>query len=101
MQSSVIYKASDLSPEERRAAEILLGHRLEEDEWVSVRASKGQLIKEAVTGQAREETFQKLFKRIDTTAKRAEGVSEDEVSAAIDEAVGRNLNHEIVEAGLG
>lgn len=87
MQSSVIYKASDLSPEERRAAEILLGHGLEEDELVSVRTSKGHLIREAVTGQAREDTFQKLFERIDTTAKRAEGVSEEEVNAAIDEAV--------------
>ncbi len=87
MQRSVIYRASDLSPEERRAAEILLGHGLEEGELVSVRASKGQLIKEAVTGQAREEAFLKLFERIDTTAKRAEGVSEEEVNEAIDEAV--------------
>jgi len=87
MQSSVIYRASDLSPEERRAAEILLGHGLEENELVSVRASKGQLIKEAVTGQAREEAFLKLFERIDTTAKRSEGVSEEEVNEAIDEAV--------------
>lgn len=87
MQSSVIYKASELSPEERRAAEILLGHGLEEDEMVSVRASKGRFIKEGVTGQARDATFQKLFERIDITAKRAEGVSEEEVNAAIDEAV--------------
>ncbi len=87
MQSSVIYKASDLSTEERRAAEILLGHGLEEDELVSVRASMGQLIKEAVTGQAREETFQKLFERIDATAERAAGVSEEEVNEAIDNAV--------------
>ena len=69
MQSSVIYKASERSPEERRAAEILLGHGLEEDELVSVRASKGQLIKEAVTGLTREDTFQRLFERVDTTAK--------------------------------
>ena len=87
MQRSVIYKASDLSPEERRAAEILLGHDLEEDEIVSIRASKGKLIKEAVTGQAREDAFQKLFERIDNTAMRAEGVPEEEINAAIDEAI--------------
>ncbi len=45
------------------------------------------LIKEAVTGQAREEAFQKIFERIDATAKRAEGVPDEEVDAAIEEAV--------------
>ena len=87
MQSSVIYKASDLSAEERRAAEVLLGHRLEGDEMVSVRTSRGQLLKEASTGQAREDAFQKLFERIDTTAARAKGAGDDEVDAAIAEAV--------------
>ena len=87
MQSSVIYKAGDLSPEERRAAEVLLGHRLDEDEMVSVSASKGQLLREARTGQARDDTFQKLFERIDNTAARAKSVSEEEVDAAIAEAV--------------
>ena len=93
MQSSVIYKASGLSPEERHAAEILLGHCLSEDEMVSVRSSKGQLIKEAATGQAREDAFQKLFERIDTTSSHADGVSEEEIDAAIDEAVDYVRHH--------
>ena len=87
MQSSVIYKASGLSLEERRAAEVLLGHCLSEDEMVSVRSSKGKLIEEALTGQPREDAFQSLFERIDTTASRAHGVTEEEIDAAIDEAV--------------
>lgn len=87
MQSSVIYKASDLSPDERRAAEVLLGHRLEDDEMISVRASKVRLQKEALTGQARDAAFEKLIERIDKTAARAKDVSDAEVDAAIDEAL--------------
>ena len=85
MQSSVIYKASVLSPEARRAAELLLG--LDGDEMVSVRASNGRLIQEALTGRPREVAFQKFIARVDKTARRAEGVPESEIDAAIDEAV--------------
>jgi hypothetical protein len=87
MRESVIYRACDLSPDERRAAETLLGHALAEDEMVSVRTSKGRLLKQALTGDAREQTFQRLFDRIDRTAAKAEDVPAEEVEAAIDEAV--------------
>ena len=87
MQSSVIYKASELSPEARRAAELLLGHGLDGDEMVSVRASNGRLIQEALTGQPREGAFQSFIARVDKTASRAGGVPEPEIDAAIDEAV--------------
>ena len=83
---SSIHKARDLSPNLRRAAEALLGRVLEEDESISVRAFKGNIVKHSPTGQARDEAFTRLRNRIDKTATRAEGVPEKEIDAAIDEA---------------
>lgn len=90
---SSLHKACDLSPDQRRALESLLGRSLDADEMVSVRTSKGQILKEAVTGDAREETFRNLFDRIERTARRVEGVPEEEVDAAIDEAVDYVRHH--------
>jgi hypothetical protein len=69
---SSLHTARDLSPDQRRAIESLLGRILDEDELVSVRTWK-----ESLAGDAREEAFR----------KRAEGVSEEQIDAAIDEAV--------------
>jgi hypothetical protein len=93
MQKSVIYQVDELSPEMRRAAEVLLGGTLDEDELITVRASKGRILKEATTGEVREESFRRLFDRIDRTAKEAEGVPEEVVDAAIDEAVDYVRHH--------
>lgn len=87
MQSdNSIHKACDLSPELRRAAEALLGRALQEDENISVRAFRGNIVKQAPLGEAREQAFRRLRARIDETARRAEGVPEAEIDAAIDEA---------------
>ena len=87
MQSvSAIHRACDLTPDLRRAAEALLGRALQEDENISVRAFKGAVLKEAPTGEARDEAFLRLLDRVDRTARQAEGVSEAEIDAAIDEA---------------
>jgi hypothetical protein len=87
MQKGTIKKVGELSPEERRAAEVLLGQALDEDDMVSVRTSKGRLIQQAPAGKVREEAFDRLFDRIARTAKRVEGIAEEEIDAAIDEAV--------------
>lgn len=87
MQSaSPIHKARDLSPNVRRAVEALLGRVLQEDENISVRAFRGNIIKQAPTGATRDEAYHRLRGRIDETAQRAEGVSEEEINAAIEEA---------------
>jgi hypothetical protein len=91
--ASSVHKASDLSPDLRRAVEALLGRALEKDESVSVRAFRGEIIKQAPTGEAREEAFRRLRGRIDETAKRAHGVPEDEIDAAIDEATDHVRHH--------
>ena len=87
MQKSAIHKARDLSPELRQAAETLLGQALEEDETVTLRASKGYIIKEAPAGKAREEAFQRLFDSMDKIADRVKDVPEDELNSLIDEAL--------------
>ena len=86
MQKNILYRAGDLSPDQRRAAETLVGHTLDEDDLLTVRTSKGQLLKEARTGQAREDTFDRLFARIDRTARQAAGVPDAEIEVALDEA---------------
>ena len=85
--TSAIHNARDLSPELQRAVETLLGRVLQEDETVSVRAFKGDVVKEAPVRDTGEKTFPRLRDRVDKTAQRAEGVPEEEIDAAIDEAV--------------
>ena len=92
MQSSVIYRASELTAEERQAAAVLLGHDLGEDEMVSVRVSKGRLLHEGVTGEARQAAFGRLWERVEQTAQRSEGTPDDEIEAAIQEAVTRTIS---------
>lgn len=84
--ASSIRRARDLSPDQRQTLEAMLGRVLQEDECVSVRAFKGTIVKPAPTGEARDEAYRRLRARIDETAKRAEGVPEEEIDAAIDEA---------------
>jgi hypothetical protein len=86
MQNTVMHKARDLSPDERRMVETLLGRAVQEDENISLRAFRGDVIKLAPTGQARENAYRRLRKRIDDTAQRTRGVPEEEIDAAIDEA---------------
>jgi hypothetical protein len=81
--ASSVHEASDLSPHLRRAVEALLGRAVEKNENVSVRAFRGEIMKQAPTGEARERSFRRLRGRIDETAKRAHGVPEEEIDAAI------------------
>ena len=86
MQNTVMHRARDLSPDERRMVETLLGRAVQEDENISLRAFRGDVIKVAPTGQVREDAYRRLRKRIDDTARRTESVPEEEIDAAIDEA---------------
>jgi len=93
MQKSAIHKARDLSPELRQAAEALLGQALEDNETVTLRASKGYIIKEAPTGKTREEAFQRLFDCMDKMADHAKDVPENELNALIDQALAETRIH--------
>ena len=82
MQNGALRKVAELPTETKHAMEALLGRPLQEDE-----ASSINVYQPAVTGQAREEASRLLLERINRTAARAQGVSEDEIDAAINEAV--------------
>jgi hypothetical protein len=77
MEHSVLYKASELSPEDRRTVEVLLGQPLDGSEFVTVKVSTGTILQEALTGQAADDAFQAWMKRVDETAKRVQGVPEE------------------------
>jgi hypothetical protein len=62
--------------------EGILGRSLRDDEAVSITTYKL-----APRGKAREEASRHLLERIDKTAERAAGVPEEQIDAAIDEAV--------------
>ena len=87
MEKSVLYQARDLPAEKRRAAEVLLGGTLGEDELVLVRSSRGRILKSALTGDALADAYRQFFERADATSRRAEAASQSEIDAAIDEAV--------------
>jgi hypothetical protein len=82
-----IDKARHLTPDLRRAAEVLLAETFKRDESISTRAFKGDTAKEAPTGEARAEGFCRLIARIERTAVRAQTVPEADIDAIIDEAV--------------
>ena len=87
MEKSVFCQACDLTPEKRHAAEILLGGVLGEDELVLVRLSKGRILKPAQNGEALEEAYRQLFEWSAKTGRKVDGVPDEEIDAAIDEAV--------------
>ncbi|SPF52515.1 hypothetical protein SBA4_510004 [Candidatus Sulfopaludibacter sp. SbA4] len=93
MQKTAAHYARDLSPELRRAAEALLGQALDEDETVTLRASKGFIVKEATAGKARDEAFQQLFEQMDKISERVKEVPEEELNELIDEAVAHVRSH--------
>ncbi len=94
MLKSASHKARDLSPEFRRAAEALLGQTIEEDETVTVRASKGYILKQAPTGEAREKAFQYLLDHMDELADRVMDVPQQELDSLIDEAIERSRHND-------
>ncbi len=87
MEKSIFCQARDLTPDKRHAAEILLGGTLGDDELVLVRSSKGRILKPGKTGEALEDAYHQLFNWSAKTAKKVDGIPEQDIDAAIDEAV--------------
>ncbi|MFN0165465.1 MAG: hypothetical protein ACKV22_03455 [Bryobacteraceae bacterium] len=84
---NAIHRVPELNAEVRHALESLLGRALEADETVVVRAFRSALVKEAAQGTERAQAAQRLAELMSLMANRAQGVPEDEIDAAIDEAV--------------
>lgn len=87
MESTVFCNASELSPEQRQALEGLLGHGLDNDEWITVQTSKSRIISRALTGEAGKEAHRKWLAFADEMASRVKDVPEAEIDAALDEAL--------------
>jgi hypothetical protein len=88
MQNGALRRVTELSADTRHAMEGILGRPLQEDEAVSINTYKL-----APQGKAREEASAHLLKRIDKTARRLEGVPEEQVDSAIDEATDYVRHH--------
>jgi hypothetical protein len=88
MQNGALCKVAELSADTRHVMESILGRSLQEDEVVTINTYKL-----APRGRAREETSRHLLERIDKTAQKVERVPEEQIDAAIDEAVEHVRHH--------
>lgn len=86
MPTSTIHKASELSPDERRTVERLLGRKLEEDETFGLSAPVGKIVKEAPRGAEREAGGRELIEHVRSMSAQTSDVAEEELNALIDEA---------------
>jgi hypothetical protein len=84
LQNATINWARDLTAPVKAAIENLLGRPLQDDEQVSVRAYRRH---EAPQGEARREAARRLEEHLDRMAGKAKDVPEDQMEAAIDEAL--------------
>ena len=80
------YQVKDLSPEQKRAAEILLGHSVSEDQAVSIKnLGPTTLISSKLSPEERVEALRALEQRFANT-NRPE-VSEEEEEAVVSEVL--------------
>jgi hypothetical protein len=86
----MIHQVKDLSADQRLAIESLVGRPLRDDESLTIRTS--HILKEAPTGKDRERLFRQYQDHLDELSTRVAHVSEDDIEAAIDEAV-RHVRH--------
>jgi len=82
----MLYQVKDLSPEQKRAAEILLGHRVSEDEAVSIKSlGSSTIISSKLSPDQRIEALRALNDRFAKAPHPA--VREDEEEAVVSEAL--------------
>ena len=84
MSNTATNWARDLAPPVKAAIESLLGRSLQDDEQVSVRAFHRHA---APQGEAWQKAAHRLEEQLGRMAERAKEVSQDEVEAALDEAL--------------
>ncbi|HLI85779.1 MAG TPA: hypothetical protein VKV17_17830 [Bryobacteraceae bacterium] len=84
MRNNALCKAGELTPPIREAFESVLGRRLGDDEAVSIHAYPPR---PAPTGQERADAYRRLLEAGEKFAQRVKNVPEQEIDAAVDEAV--------------
>jgi hypothetical protein len=82
----MLYQVKDLSPEQKHAAEILLGHPVSEDEAVSIKTlGPSTIIPSKLSSEERIEALRALNERFAETP--CPDVNENEEEAAVNEAL--------------
>jgi hypothetical protein len=82
----MIFQVKDLSPEQRQAAEILLGHPLSEDEAVSIKSlGPSTVVPSTLSPEERISAMQALNERFGRSAPS--DVSEEEETSVANEAL--------------
>lgn len=81
----MVHHVKDIPVSQRQAIEGLLGRPLHDDESLIIRPS--HVLKEAPAGEVRARLFRRYQDHLDQLAGRVGDVPEDEIDAAIDEAV--------------
>ena len=80
----MLHLVKNLSPDQRVAIEGLLGRPLREDEGLNIQPSR--VLKEAPTGEERARAYRDYLANCDQIAQRADGVTDEALDAALDEA---------------
>ena len=81
----MVHHVKDLSPNQRVAIENLLGRTLSDEESLTIRPAR--ILKDAPVGDERAQAFRRYQNHLDLLANRVKDVPEDEIDAAIDEAL--------------
>ncbi|MBI4906875.1 MAG: hypothetical protein HY820_24820 [Acidobacteria bacterium] len=81
----MVHHVKDLSAEQRRAIENLLGRTLLEEESLTIRPAR--MLKDAPVGEVRTRLFGQYRQDLDRLADRVKDVPEEELDAAVDEAL--------------
>lgn len=84
MTSISILKAGDLKPEERAAAEKLVGRSLDPNEAISLDIFRPH---PAPAGEVRRKAATRLSGILDRRAEKVRDIPEDEIEAVLDEAL--------------
>ncbi len=81
----MVHHVKDLSPNQRVAIENLLGRTLSDEESLTIRPAR--ILKDAPTGDERARAFRRYQDHLDLLADRVKDVPEEDIDAAIDEAL--------------
>lgn len=81
----MVHHVKDLSPNQRVAIENLLGRTLRDEESLTIRPAR--ILQDAPTGDERARAFRRYRDNLDMLADRVRDVPEDDIDAAIDEAL--------------
>lgn len=81
----MVHHVKDLSQNQRAAIENLLGRELRDEESLTIRPAR--ILSDAPRGEDRARAFRRYQDHLDLLASRVKDVPEEELDAAIDEAL--------------